>query len=65
MASRRQTALLPAGLTDFVRRRLVEMAGLALIAAAVVLILAMLTYDSSDPSLNTAGGRGRVNNLLG
>jgi len=65
VASRRQTALLPAGLTDFVRRRLVEMAGLVLIVAAAALILAMLSYDSSDPSFNTAGGHGRVNNVLG
>ncbi len=65
MASRRQTALLPAGLGGFLRRRMVEIVGLALIAAAVVLILAILTYDSSDPSLNTAGARGRVNNLFG
>jgi S-DNA-T family DNA segregation ATPase FtsK/SpoIIIE len=65
MASRRQTALLPAGLGDFARRRLVELVGLVLIATAVVLILAMLTYDSSDPSLNTADGRGTVNNLFG
>jgi len=65
MASRRQTALWPAGFADFVRRRLAELAGLVLIAAAVILILAMLTYDSSDPSINTAGGRGSVNNLLG
>jgi len=65
VASRRQTALLPAGLGDFVRRRLAELAGLALIAAAIVLVLAMVTYDSSDPSINTAGGKGAVNNLLG
>ena len=65
MASRRQTALWPAGLGDFLRRRLVELAGLVLIVAAAVLVLAMLTYDSSDPSFNTAGGRGGVNNLLG
>ncbi|UCH74943.1 MAG: DNA translocase FtsK [Rhodospirillales bacterium] len=65
MASRRRTAVLPAGLGAFVRRRLVEGVGLALIATAIVVIVAMLTYDSSDPSLNTAGGRGSVNNLLG
>lgn len=65
MASRKQTAVLPAGLTGFVQRRFVELIGLALIACAVVMALAMLSYDSSDPSLNTAGGRGGVNNLLG
>jgi len=65
VASRRQAAFLPAGLGDFVRRRLVELAGLALMAAAAVLILSMLSYDSTDPSINTAGGNDNVNNLLG
>ena len=66
MASRKKrTALLPAGLIGFVRRRIVELIGLALVAVAFLLALAILSYDSSDPSLNTAAGEGGVNNLLG
>ena len=64
MASRRQTALLPPGIGDFLRRRMFELSGLALIALAVLLVLSLITFDSTDPSLNTAGG-GAVNNLLG
>jgi S-DNA-T family DNA segregation ATPase FtsK/SpoIIIE len=41
-----------------------ELSGLALIALAVLLVLSLITFDSTDPSLNTAGG-GAVNNLLG
>lgn len=64
MASRRQTAVMPSGFGDFVRRRLVDLIGLALIAAAAALALTLLTYDPSDPSLNTARGGGGINNLL-
>ena len=65
MASRRQqTALLPPGTGDFIRRRMFELSGLILVALAVGLVLAMVGFDPSDPSFNTAGGGG-VNNLLG
>jgi S-DNA-T family DNA segregation ATPase FtsK/SpoIIIE len=64
MAAKRRTALLPAGIGGFVRRRLFELAGLFLIGLAIALALALLSFDPSDPSLNTAGG-GKVNNLMG
>jgi S-DNA-T family DNA segregation ATPase FtsK/SpoIIIE len=64
MAPRRQTALLPAGIGDFMRRRAFELSGLILVALAVGLVVAMASFDPSDPSFNTAGG-GKVNNLLG
>ncbi len=64
MTSRRQTALLPPGIGDFLRRRMFELSGLALVALAVLLVLSLISFDSTDPSLNTAGG-GAVNNLLG
>jgi S-DNA-T family DNA segregation ATPase FtsK/SpoIIIE len=41
-----------------------ELSGLVLIALAVSLVLAMASFDPSDPSFNTAGG-GNVKNLLG
>ena len=64
MASRRQqSALLPPGLGEFLRRRMFEMSGLILIALAIGLTVAMFSFDPSDPSFNTAGG-GSVNNLL-
>ena len=64
MASRRQTALLPPGIGDFLRRRMFELSGLALVALAGLLVLSLFSFDPTDPSLNTAGG-GTVNNLLG
>ena len=64
MAPRRQPALLPSGIGDFMRRRMFELSGLVLIALAAALVLAMASFDPSDPSFNTAGG-GKVNNLLG
>ncbi|MBV8132350.1 MAG: DNA translocase FtsK 4TM domain-containing protein [Alphaproteobacteria bacterium] len=36
------------------KRRLLESLGLALLLACFLLVLALLTYDSRDPSLNTA-----------
>ncbi len=65
MAARRQTALLPSGAVDFLRRRLHELIGAALILVAIVLLLMMVTYDASDPSYNTASGGGKANNLFG
>jgi S-DNA-T family DNA segregation ATPase FtsK/SpoIIIE len=64
MASRRQPALLPAGIGEFMRRRFFELSGLALIVFAVAAVLAMATFDPSDPSFNTAAS-GQTNNLLG
>ncbi len=37
-------------------RRLNEILGLAVVAAAGILLLSLLTYHASDPSLNTVGG---------
>ncbi len=37
-------------------RRLNEIFGLAMVAAAGILLLSLLTYHASDPSLNTVGG---------
>ncbi len=37
-------------------RRLNEACGLCVLAAAVLLLLSLLTYSPSDPSLNTVGG---------
>jgi len=55
--------LLPEGAADFLRRRVIEIAGLALIALAGGLALALLGHDPGDPSLNTATARAAINPL--
>ncbi len=65
MATRRRKALLPAGFVEFVRRRVLQLLGLLLLAAGAMFVIALLSYDPSDPSLNTARGTGRINNFLG
>ncbi len=68
MASRLTAAttptLLPAGLTAFLRRRLIELSGVALMMFAGFLALALLSFDAADPSLNTAAGQA-AGNLAG
>ena len=56
--------VLPTGAASFFKRRLAEVLGLALFAAALLLAVALLSYTPGDPSLNSAGGLG-VGNLLG
>jgi S-DNA-T family DNA segregation ATPase FtsK/SpoIIIE len=60
----RSVAFLPEAMRAFLRRRLQEIAGLALALAGCALALALSSYDSLDPSWNSAAG-GPVNNLLG
>ncbi len=48
------TAWLPAGLTKFLKHRACESAGLLLTAMGFTLVTALLSYTSSDPSLNNA-----------
>jgi len=57
-------AFLPAGASQFLRRRAVEIAGLLLFALAVVLAVALATFEPGDPSWNHAA-EGPVANLLG
>ncbi len=57
-------AVLPAVLTGFLRRRLVELAGIAGFALALVLALALATYSAADPAWNVATGES-PENLLG
>ncbi|MCW5745290.1 MAG: DNA translocase FtsK 4TM domain-containing protein [Alphaproteobacteria bacterium] len=55
---------LPSGAGLFFRRRAMEIAGLAVLAVGVAMLVALLTYHSTDPSLNRATGFG-ARNLLG
>ncbi len=56
--------LLPAGTGAFLRRRALELLGILLICAALLLAAACLTYSAADPSLNNAAP-GEAANLLG
>ncbi|MDP2377955.1 DNA translocase FtsK 4TM domain-containing protein, partial [Reyranella sp.] len=63
-AMHRKTAILPEGGRDFLRRRMMELVGVGVAAAGVVLLLALFTYSPGDPSLNHATGRA-PHNLVG
>ncbi len=54
MSSSESMALLPAGVGEFVRRRLLEAAGLAVLGAAVALAVMLAGFNVGDPSLNHA-----------
>jgi S-DNA-T family DNA segregation ATPase FtsK/SpoIIIE len=56
--------ILPEAVTAFLRRRLSEIIGLALILCGVVILVALLSYTPGDPSFNSASDSGPVN-LLG
>ncbi len=59
----RRQAFLPETLVIGLRRRLVEGAGLAALAVAVLLLAALITYDASDASWNTASDT-KISNLV-
>jgi len=56
--------LLPPGARDFLRRRLLEVAGGCLIALGAVYWAALMSFHPTDPSLNNATGTPALN-LLG
>ncbi|HJQ55321.1 MAG TPA: DNA translocase FtsK 4TM domain-containing protein [Vineibacter sp.] len=55
---------LPSGAAQFLRRRLLEIVGLLLAVVGLAVLLALITYHSTDPSLNRATGFA-PRNLLG
>jgi S-DNA-T family DNA segregation ATPase FtsK/SpoIIIE len=63
-ATNRKTAFLPVGVEQYMRDKAIEAAGLALIALAITLFAALVSYSPSDPSLNTATGQS-AGNLMG
>ena len=52
----RKTTILPEGGRDFLHRRMMELVGVGVAAAGVVMLLSLFTYSPSDPSLNHATG---------
>ena len=64
MISTRAFQFLPEELFAMLRRRLAELGGLALVAFAVALLVALATWSVQDPSLNHATDA-RVQNWLG
>ena len=61
---RRDSPLLPAGATAFLRRRALEITGAVLATPGALLAVAMATYSPDDPSWNNATGRA-AENLMG
>ena len=55
---------LPEGARDFLRKRLSELVGLALILGGIALILAIASFRPEDPSLNRSTDQPAMN-LLG
>ena len=61
----RQSSFLPAGMGEKLQHRLIEFAGVGMMAVAIALIFALASYSANDPSLNTAALGDNVSNLLG
>ena len=59
-----KTTILPEGGRDFLRCRLMELIGVGLAGAGVMLLMALFTFSKDDPSLNHATGN-PPSNLMG
>ncbi len=59
-----KTSILPEGGRDFLRRRMMEIVGVATAAFGLALMMALFTYSPGDPSLNHATAQ-VPSNLLG
>jgi len=64
IAGSHKTTILPEGGRDFLRRRLMELVGVSICAVGVLLLMAVFTFNTNDPSLNHATGNPPTN-LLG
>ncbi|MBN07573.1 MAG: cell division protein FtsK [Rhodospirillaceae bacterium] len=64
IANSARPALLPPAARDLLKRRCFEVAGLLLFSGSILITLALLSYQPSDWSWNTASD-GTVHNLLG
>ena len=59
-----KTPFLPASFSAIVRRRLIEISGVALMATGALVLVALITYRANDPSFNVAVN-GAPANFLG
>ena len=59
-----QVSVLPKGMRTYLRNKMLELAGLGVLAAAAAVALALVTWSVKDPSFNHATGDA-PNNLLG
>jgi S-DNA-T family DNA segregation ATPase FtsK/SpoIIIE len=59
-----KTTILPEGGRDFLRRRMMELVGVSIAVAGVLLLISIFTFSNADPSLNHATGVA-PNNLMG
>ena len=64
IAGSHRTTILPEGGRDFLRRRLMELVGVACAALGMAVLMAVFTFSNSDPSLNHATGTPPTN-LMG
>ena len=64
IAGSHRTTILPEGGRDFLRRRLMELVGVACAALGVAILMSVFTFSTADPSLNHATGNAPVN-LMG
>ena len=64
VAGTHRTTILPEGGRDFLRRRLMELVGVALAGLGVAILMSVFTFSTADPSLNHATGNTPVN-LMG
>src|SRR3546814_5949508 len=55
----RGDGLIPPAAVDFLKRRGIEAAGLVLAGLALAFVVALLSFDPGDPSLNSASDGGR------
>ena len=63
-ATQHKTTILPEGGRDFLRRRMMELVGVGVAVAGVLLLMSIFTFSNADPSLNHATGT-PPNNLMG
>src|SRR5471030_2175245 len=62
--SARKMTILPEGGRDFLRRRMMELVGAVIAVMGVMLLMAIFTFNTADPSLNHATGVAPAN-LIG
>jgi S-DNA-T family DNA segregation ATPase FtsK/SpoIIIE len=64
VAQSARPAILPAALLENLKRRLIETAGAGLFILSAALLVAVLSYETADPSWNSSSS-GPVHNLMG